>query len=180
EIKNIKPFVRRDDNVLLPTDGYTADGHTFDAEIMHPLTGKPFRVEITTVLDICTRMVVGYSVDLAESGLAVLDAIASAACDYGVPAILYVDNGPGYKNVMMTGEATGLMIRLGTEMKHSTAYNSQARGMIERVHKTIWIRLARRLPTYIGADMDRQAKQAVFKKTRKDIKESGVSNTLIS
>lgn len=180
EIKNIKPFVRRDASVLLPADGYTADGHTLDAEIMNPITGKPFRVEVTTVLDIHTRMVVGYSIDLAESGLAVLDAIASAACDYGIPAIFYVDNGSGYKNVMMTDEATGLMTRLGTEMKHSIAYNSQARGMIERVHKTIWIRLARRLPTYIGVDMDRQAKQAVFKKTRKDIKDIGVSNTLVS
>lgn len=179
EIKNIKPFVRRDDSVLLPADGYTADGHTFDAEIMHPITGKPFRVEVTTVMDICTRMIVGYSIDLAESGLAVLDAVASAACDYGVPAILYVDNGTGYKNVMMKDEMTGLMTRLGTEMKHSTAYNSQARGMIERVHKTVWIRLAKKLPTYIGADMDRQARQAVFKKTRKDIKTFGESKALI-
>lgn len=180
EIKNIKPFVRRDTSVLLPADVYTADGHTFDAEIMHPITSRPFRVEVTTVLDVCTRMVVGYSIDLAESGLAVLDAVASSACDYGVPAIFYVDNGSGYKNAMMTADATGLMTRLGTEMRHSIAYNSQARGMIERVHKTIWIRLARRLPTYIGVDMDRQARQAMYKKTRKEIKEMGVSNALVS
>lgn len=179
EIKNIKPFVRRDASVLLPTDVYTADGHTFDAEVAHPDTGKPFRPEITTVLDIHTRMVVGYSVDLAESGLAVLDAISSAASNYGIPAIFYVDNGSGYKNAMMKDESTGLMTRMGVEVKHSIAYNSQARGTIERVHQTIWIRLARKLPTYIGADMDSQAKQAVFKKTRKDIKEFGESKALI-
>jgi len=179
EIKNLKPFVRRDTSVLLPTDVYTADGHTFDAEVAHPDTGKPFRPEITTVLDVHTRMVVGYSIDLAESGLAVLDAISSAASDYGIPAIFYVDNGSGYKNAMMKDESTGLMTRMGVEVKHSIAYNSQARGTIERVHQTIWIRLARKLPTYIGADMDSQAKQAVFKKTRKDIKEFGESKRLI-
>lgn len=179
EIKNIKPFVRRDASVLLPTDVYTADGHTFDAEVAHPDTGKPFRPEITTVLDVHTRMVVGYSIDLAESGLAVLDAISSAASDYGIPAIFYVDNGSGYKNTMMKDESTGLMTRMGVEVKHSIAYNSQARGTIERVHQTIWIRLAKKLPTYIGDDMDSQAKQAVFKKTRKDIKTFGESKALI-
>lgn len=179
EIKNIKPFVRRDASVLLPTDVYTADGHTFDAEVAHPDTGKPFRPEITTVLDVHTRIVVGYSIDLAESGLAVLDAISSAASNYGIPAIFYVDNGSGYKNTMMKDESTGLMTRMGVEVKHSIAYNSQARGTIERVHQTIWIRLAKKLPTYIGADMDSQAKQAVFKKTRKDIKTFGESKALI-
>ncbi len=179
EIKNIKPFVRRDASVLLPTDVYTADGPTFDAEVAHPDTGKPFRPEITTVLDVHTRMVVGYSIDLAESGLAVLDAISSAASDYGIPAIFYVDNGSGYKNTMMKDESTGLMTRMGVEVKHSIAYNSQARGTIERVHQTIWIRLAKKLPTYIGDDMDSQAKQAVFKKTRKDIKTFGESKALI-
>lgn len=179
EIKNIKPFVRRDASVLLPSDVYTADGHTFDAEVAHPDTGKPFRPEITTVLDVHTRMVVGYSIDLAESGLAVLDAISSAANDYGIPAIFYVDNGSGYKNTMMKDESTGLMTRMGVEVKHSIAYNSQARGTIERVHQTIWIRLAKKLPTYIGADMDSQAKQTVFKKTRKDIKTFGESKALI-
>ncbi|WP_228284638.1 MULTISPECIES: Mu transposase C-terminal domain-containing protein [unclassified Psychrobacter] len=179
EIKNIKPFVRRDTTVLLPSDVYTADGHTFDAEVAHPETGKPFRPEITTVMDVCTRMVVGYSVDLAESGLAVLDAISSAASSYGIPAIFYVDNGSGYKNAMMKDESTGLMTRMGTEVRHSIAYNSQARGMIERVHQTIWIRLAKKLPTYMGADMDSQARQAVFKRTRKDIKAFGESKSLI-
>lgn len=180
EIKNIKPFIRRDTAPLLPSDVYTADGHTFDAEVSHPNTGKPFRPEITTVLDVHTRMVVGYSIDLAESGLAVLDAISNAASDYGIPAIFYVDNGSGYKNAMMKDESVGVMTRMGTEVKHSIAYNSQARGAIERVHKTIWIRLARKLPTYIGVDMDRQAKQAVFKKTRKQIKEFGESKALIA
>lgn len=179
EIKNIKPFVRRDASVLLPSDVYTADGHTFDAEVSHPDTGKPFRPEITTVLDVHTRMVVGYSIDLAESGLAVLDAISNAASNYGIPAIFYVDNGSGYKNAMMKDESVGVMTRMGTEVKHSIAYNSQARGTIERVHQTIWIRLAKKLPTYIGADMDSQAKQAVFKKTRKDIKTFGESKALI-
>ncbi|NPY05981.1 DDE-type integrase/transposase/recombinase, partial [Pseudomonas aeruginosa] len=87
----------------------------------------------------------------------------------GVPAIFYVDNGSGYVNHMMRDEAVGLMGRLGIDMKNSLPYNSQARGVIERVHQSLWIRAAKELPGYIGADMDRQAKLATFKLTRRAI-----------
>ena len=55
EIKNIQPFIRRDTSLLLPTDVYTADGHCFDAEVAHPMHGKPFRPEITSIIDVATR-----------------------------------------------------------------------------------------------------------------------------
>lgn len=174
EIKSLRPFVRRGFENLLPTDIYTADGHTFDAEVQHPQHGRPFRPEITTVADVATRKVVGWSVGLAESALAVLDALRHAVETHGVAAILYVDNGSGYKNQMMNAHATGLMARVGTEMIHSLPYNSQARGVIERLQHTVWVRAAKELPTYMGKDMDRQAKQAVFKLSRKAIKKGGV------
>ncbi|WP_374348643.1 Mu transposase C-terminal domain-containing protein [Chitinimonas sp.] len=177
EIKNIKPFVRRDFSELLPGDIYSADGHCFDAEVRHPLTGKPFRPEITCVIDIATRKIVGFSVDLAESGLAVVDALRHAITSWGVPAMFYVDNGSGYVNAMMRDEATGMMARLGIEMKHSLAYNSQARGVIERSHQ-MWTAAAKKLPTYIGASMDREAKLASFKLNRKAIKQGGPTNLM--
>lgn len=169
ELKTIRGFVRRAFDKLLPTDIYSADGHTFDAEVQHPAHGRPFRPEITTVVDIGTRRVVGWSVDLAESSLAVLDALRISTLTGGIPAILYVDNGSGYVNQMMTDTATGLMARLGTEMVNSLPYSSQARGVIERLHQTIWVKAAKEVPGYIGKDMDRQAKLQVFKLSRKAI-----------
>ncbi|MFT0211799.1 Mu transposase C-terminal domain-containing protein [Pseudomonas sp. F1_0610] len=173
ELKTLKPFIRRGFDKLLPTDIYSADGHTFDAEVQHPTHGRPFRPEITTVIDIATRKVVGWSVDLAESALAVIDALRYSCVKNGIPAIFYVDNGSGYKNAMMTDPAIGLMSRLGTEMVNSLPYNSQARGIIERVHQSIWIKAARTLPSYVGVDMDRQARLANFKVTRKAIDKGG-------
>ncbi|OAL81318.1 hypothetical protein AY606_00770 [Acinetobacter sp. SFB] len=64
ELKNLQPFIRRDTEQLLPTDVYTADGHCFDAEIAHPMHGKPFRPEITAIIDVATRRLVGWSIDL--------------------------------------------------------------------------------------------------------------------
>lgn len=179
ELKSVRAFVRRDTSQMWPGDAYTADGHTFDAEIAHPRHGQPFRPEITSVLDIATRKSVGWSVDLAESTFAVLDALSNAVETGGIPSILYVDNGSGYKNDLMCNEATGFMARLGISMTHSLPYNSQARGIIERSHQTIWVTGAKELATYMGSTMDRQARQASFKITRKDISAVGTSRMLM-
>src|SRR5690606_2895464 len=125
---------------------------------------------ITTVLDIATRRAVGWSAGLAESTWAVLDALRHACLTGGIPAIFYVDNGSGYKNAAMSAEATGFLARIQSTLTHSLPYNSQARGIEERSHKSIWVRGAKELPTYMGQDMDREAKQKAYKITRADLR----------
>jgi putative transposase len=173
ELKNIRPFVRRDSTMLDPNDIWTADGHTFDAEVQHPFHGRPFRPEITSIVDVATRRVVGWSLDLAESSFAVIDAIRNAVENNGIPAIFYTDNGSGYSNAMMQAEGIGLMHRLGIEIKHSLPYSSQSRGVIERSHQTIWVAAARELPSYVGAAMDRDARLKQFRITRRALKKGG-------
>jgi putative transposase len=179
EIKNIKPFVRRDTSMLWPCDVYTADGHTFDAEVAHPAHGKAFRPELTTVLDVATRKAVGWSAGLAETTWGVMDALRHATTSCGIGAVFYVDNGKGFKNETFNAEATGFINRLGMTLTHSLPYNSQARGIEERSHQTIWVRGARELPTYMGDQMDREAKQQAFKVTRADIRLVGTSKLLM-
>ena len=179
ELKAIRPFVRRSTAHMNPGDCYTADGHTFDAEVAHPAHGKPFRPELTGVLDVATRKCVGWSAGLAESTWAVMDAVRHAVETCGIPALFYVDNGSGYKNACQAEEVIGFADRVGYEMTHSLPYNSQARGIIERAHQTIWVRAAKELPTYMGADMDREAKQKVFKLTRAHVATAGSSPLLM-
>ncbi|SFG99665.1 bacteriophage transposase [Neisseria elongata] len=121
DLKNILPHKRRDFMHLKPAAIYTADGHTFDAEVLNPLSGLPFRPEITTVLDVGTRRCMGWSVGLAESRFTVLEALSHAS-RAAIGALWYVDWGKGFENLMMTDEATGLMGRLGMTMTHSRAY----------------------------------------------------------
>lgn len=180
EIKSMRAYVKRDTSQMWPGDAYTADGHTFDAEIAHPAHGKPFRPEITTVIDIATRRAVGWSAGLAESTWSVLDALRHGCLGCGIPAIFYVDNGSGFKNALMADEATGFMARLAITLTHSLPYNSQARGIIERAHQTLWVKASRDLPTYMGAPMDREARQKVYKLTRADIKAVGTSRLLMA
>lgn len=170
ELKNIRPFVRRSFDELLPCDVWTADGHTFDGEVQHPLHGRPFRPELTLIIDIGTRFAPGWSAGLAESTWTVADALRYAATRFGAPAIFYVDNGSGFKNRTLSDDDLGILGRLGASIEHSLPYNSQARGVIERAHQTVWVEGARTLPSYMGAAMDREARLQHFKLTRRAVK----------
>jgi len=48
----LRPHKIRTTDSLLPGDVYTADGTTFDADIQNPLTGQPFKPELTLVIDV--------------------------------------------------------------------------------------------------------------------------------
>lgn len=173
ELKALQPFRRRSTKNLFPGDVYTADGHKFDAEVINPLTGKPYRPEITTVLDVASRRVVGISVGEAESAIGVLDALRGAIqeCMF---SIFYVDNGSGFAN----DTVREVVDRLGGTMTHSLPYNSQARGLSERGHQTIWVRAAKKLTSYIGADMDKHAGTKVHRIGRKELRELGKSRVI--
>lgn len=177
-LKSRMAYVTRSTGDLLPTCVYTSDGKTFDAEIAHPLHGRPFRPEVTSVVDVATRKCVGFSVGLTENAEGVVDALRFSCEQHGVPAIFYVDRGSGFKNHRLDAQMTGLMGRLGITKYHSLPQNSQARGIIERFHGSVWNPLAREYDTYINAEMDRQARQKSFKVTRKEIREFGSSASL--
>ena len=168
-LKSLKPYVKRDVSDLDPLDVIQMDGHQADFEVAHPAHGGPLRPEITTVIDVRTRRIVGWSAGLAESAHAVMDALRHAAERAGVAAILYVDKGSGYEAAVMSDEVIGLLARLGTRHESSLPYNSQARGQIERLHRSVWVRAGKTLPSYVGADMDKEAAGKVHKLTRRDL-----------
>ena len=173
-------YVTRTTEDMWPTTVYSADGKTFDAEIADPITKRPIRPEITTVIDIVTRKIVGISLARSENQRSVAEALRNSCCRSGIPAIFYVDRGPGYRNEAMDADVGGLMGRLGITKSHAAPYGSQAKGRIERPNATVWDTLAKRLPTYIGADMDKEAGQKVHKLTRSELKEFGESRHLPS
>lgn len=173
EIKNIRPFIRRDWSEFEPNDAWIADGHCFDAEVQHPLHGRPFRPEISVFIDGGTRRVTGWSLGLAENAIGVADALATGVRLCGLPAIVYGDNGAGYRANLLTDEATGILSRIHASPEFALPYNSQGKGIIERLHRSLWVPAAKELPSYIGACMDKEARLAQFKLTRKALKSGG-------
>lgn len=102
-------YVTRTTEDMWPTTIYSADGKTFDAEIADPVTKRPIRPEITTVIDVVTRKIVGISLARSENQRSVAEALRNACCWNGIPAIFYVDRGPGYRNEAMDADVGGLM-----------------------------------------------------------------------
>lgn len=166
----VLPHKRRVTSDLWPTDIYTMDGTTFDAEILHPHNGQPFKPEITLVIDVATRRCVGMSVALAESAISTLDAVRMACLFGGIPAQLHADNGPGYANAVWTAEGSGLMARLGIELCPSIPGRPMGKGLMERAVGTICVPAAKRLASCSHADMDKDAAKKVFKLSRRALK----------
>ena len=175
DLKRLRAYVVRDFSGLEPMDVISADGHTHDQEVQHPIHGRAFRPEIVSTIDIATRRCVGWSAGLAESAYVVADALRMTSVQCGVAGIFYVDNGCGFRNELLDEAALGTLARLGTTKMHSLPYNSQARGVIERFNATCWVRGARLLTAYVGRDMDKEARQIVYKSSRQDIERTGRS-----
>ncbi len=170
-------YTTRDTSELLPTSVYVADGKTFDAEVAHPIHGQPFRPEITSIIDAATRRVVGWSASLDENTFGVVDALRVACERCGIPAIFYTDRGPGYKNKAMDNPLTGFLARSGITAMRALPYNSQAKGIVERLNH-VYTPAAKALETYMGHDMDKEAKLLAFKTTRRELAMTGTSRVL--
>ncbi len=167
------PYHKRKTDDLYPTDIYTLDGTTFDAEVQHPDHGQPFKPEITLVIDVATRRCVGVSVALAESAMSTLDALRMACMGAGLPSIVYADKGSGYTNAIWSEIGTGMAARLHFELTHSLPSRPQGKGLMERAVGTICVPAAKRLVSCTHADMDRDAAQRVFKLSRAAMKGRG-------
>lgn len=178
-LKARMPYITRTTEDMWPTTVYTADGKTFDAEVADPVSRKPMKPEITSVLDVATRKCVGYAVSRKENVIAVTEALRRSCATYGICAIFYTDRGAGYKNKAFDADVGGLMGRLGITKMHALPYNSQAKGIIERFNH-VWNDLAKRMPTYLGREMDKEAKKTVHQETRREIKAFGTARILPS
>lgn len=171
-------YKRRSTENMLPVEGFTGDGTTLDAMFYHPYQKRAFKPEITLILDIATRKCVGVSVDTSENGLTVLDALRAACVTYGIPQFFYTDNGPGYKNAMLTKEGTGILTQLGIVAKHSIPSVPQGKGAMERAVATICTPLSKRFDSCTHHDMDPDAARKFYLLTRREIEKTGKSDKL--
>lgn len=168
----IQPFTRRTTDGLWPMDIVTVDGHLFKRYVPHPLTGRRFRPEVTVYVDYATRRALGWSAWIAESGYATWLALRDTVIhpDWGVMAVHYSDNG-----VYRSAQHKGLVERLGATPSFAQAYRAQARGLIERFNRSVWVPLAKRGETYCGDDCDPEFLKKALK--RADAEGSAVLGT---
>lgn len=159
DYKKYLPFVRRDWSAIPVNGVWVGDGHGMKMEVINPATGKPFRPEITLVIDARSRVVVGWSLAMSESQIAVGDAIRNAISRYGVPLMYYSDNGGGEKNRVFDADITGIFSRLGIEHPTGIPGNPQGRGIIERLNQEIPKRAAMTFGSWVGKSGDRETQR---------------------
>ena len=160
-LKALQPFKRRDFLSLAPNEIWVGDGHGAKLKVAHPITGSPFVPEVTVIMDVATRFVVGWSVALSENCLAVADALRHGVERHGIPLIYYSDGGAGQTNHMLDAPITGTLGALGIHHEVGRPGNPQGRGVIERFWQTVLIPLARRFETFQGKTADRDTLRLV-------------------
>lgn len=150
----LKTYQKRDWS-LMPVNGcWVSDGKSMNMKVAHPIHGQPFTPELTLIIDGRTRYVVGWSLSLAESMLAVADAYRFAMKHHGKPLFVYSDNGGGQANLTFDAEITGIFPRMGITHMTSIPGNPQARGIIERLNAVIPLAAAQRFATFNGTGAD--------------------------
>jgi len=182
----LKGHKTRDTSNYKPLGLGICDGHSFKAKVAHPSHGRPFKPEICAIIDAATRVVVGWSTGLAESAMTVADAVRHAATVTetkpfgGIFDTLYTDGGSGNVAKVNSDEFIGLFPRLGTTLETGRAGNAQARGIIERLNKSLWIRAAKKLPTFMGKEMDKLTERGTYLLMQKDFRKNNTCVKLLS
>ncbi|MFZ4217571.1 Mu transposase C-terminal domain-containing protein [Enterobacter ludwigii] len=139
----------------MPVNGcWVSDGKSMNLKVAHPIHGQPFTPELTLVIDGRTRYVVGWSLSLAESTLAVADAYRFAIKHHGKPLFVYSDNGGGQTNKTFDADITGIFPRVNITHMTSIPGNPQARGIIERLNGVIPLAAAQQFATFNGTGAD--------------------------
>ena len=169
-LKALQPFRRREFLSLAPNDVWTGDGHAMKFKIAHPETGAPFVPELTVVMDVGSRYVVGWSLSFSENCIAVSDALRWAVQQHGVPLIYYSDNGGGQKNKTFDAPVTGILGALGIQHETGIPGNPQGRGVIERAWQSVAINVARQFPTFQGHGADRDTLKMVTRDITKALR----------
>jgi putative transposase len=134
-----KAYIKRSTENALPGDVYVADGYRADVYLAHPLTGDIWRPELTVAMDMRSRYIVGWRADEHEGTYAVQNMWAEAFCRHNhVPPFLYVDNGSGHKNRLMSDESIGFYARAGIQQViHAIPGNPHGKGWIERFFRIV-------------------------------------------
>ncbi len=181
-----KGHIKRDVSGCRPFEIGQCDGHSFKAYVAHPVHGRPFHPEVCAVIDMATKMCMGWSSGLAESALTVASAFRHAATVNeekrygGIFNIAYTDGGSGNTAKINIDDRTGLFARIGTTFQKGRPGNPEGRGLIEVSNKPVWIRAAKKLQTCTASTMDKGAKRNMYLAIQKDMREQGKSDLLIS
>lgn len=88
---------------------------------------------LISIIDDCSRVIVGARFFFQENSINLQVILKEALSRFGLPKVLYCDNG----SIFISSHLQLACARLGIALVHSRPYDSPSRGKIERYHRTI-------------------------------------------
>ena len=102
-----------------------------DTTHLRKVDGK--KTYLISILDDASRMAVGYEIFYADNAVNFQKVLKNAILTYGVPAILYVDNGSPYD----IQQLELICARVGIQLVHAPVRDGSAKGKQERLFRSI-------------------------------------------
>ena len=141
------PYIMRLYDQLEANDCWVADTHTLD--IQSTKDGTKHRLYLTAFLDIKSGVLTGWNISDSASMDSVRLALRHGILRFGIPKVIYVDNGREYVNHQLGGKGhrrrktddpandpPTIFKRLGIEMRNAIVRNADAKP-IERTFRTV-------------------------------------------
>ena len=170
------PYIQRDYTLFKSMEWGCGDHHLFDFVITHE--GRIFRPWLTMFIDMRSRAITGWHIDVIPNTLTIMRAFAMSVEQYGLFENMLVDNGKDFKSAWFAGSAwkekhtkpekealeliEGVLHDCGTKAHFATPYRGQSKP-IERAFRTIIELFSKTQDTYVGSNtVDRPADTKLF------------------
>lgn len=151
--QNIRPHIVRDATVLPVGFVYQGDGHCCDVYVAHPATGRAFRPELTTWIDVRSQRIVAWWISESESAHTTLFSLSQAlVAEDHVPAYVHTDPGSGFKAKLISHEVTGFLRKFDIRPMLALPGNAKGKGLKEGWFRWFEERCGKRFNTYCGKD----------------------------
>ncbi len=162
-IGNCEPYIKRMYDDLEPNDIWVADNHTFD--IMLYDGEKTLRLYLTAFMDVRTRKLTGWCVTDRPCSDATLYALRKGIEKYGIPKMIYTDNGREFLSRDIGGNGfrkkkiapdefkpPTILKQLGIEFRTALPRNARAKG-VERAFNTLKNTFSKLFEAYTGGNV---------------------------
>lgn len=156
------PYLIRDYENISSNEIWSSDYHTLDVFVKDDITGEVYRPHLVVWFDVRSRKILSASLRKSSDADGVVTAFRKAVEKYGIPEMVYLDNGReflvsdfGGRGVRKTGEKTKdeygktILERCGVVMHNAKVANGRAKA-VERCFKTVKITFSKFFSTYTG------------------------------
>ena len=152
-----EPYLLTDFDSILPNQIWISDHGQHDVWVRNDLfsgvsTNAAVRPCLTAVIDMRSRKVVGTAWSANPSSHTISSALRVGISDFGIPQVLYVDNGKDFEKigrVDFSPECSGVLIRLGIQPQYCLPGHPQSK-LIESWFGTVRKRFDCLWPSYCG------------------------------